>query len=131
MAVNLCNHMGRCTLEVVTVIHPQVEKAAYSRAHPYGAYSSRADVTEAERLLSEVGDRIRAQLTNPEAKVYEQLLEHDSPAKAIVEEAEATGECGMIILGARGLGGFESLALGSVSSQVLHAARCPVLIIKE
>lgn len=130
LAIDLCNQLGRCTLEVVTVIHPRVEKAAYSRAYPFGAYSSQADVAEAERLLSETGSRVRAQVTNPKAEVFEQLLEHDSPAKAIVDEADATGDCSMIVLGARGLGGFESLALGSVSSQVLHASRCPVVIVK-
>lgn len=130
IAIDLCNHMGECVLEVVTVIPPRVYKTGFSRSQPYDTFSSRREVAEATTMLAEVGQRIRSQLTNEDAEVFEQLLEHSSPAKAIIEEAEVAGQCGMIIMGARGLGGLEKLALGSVSTQVLHGARCPVMIVR-
>jgi nucleotide-binding universal stress UspA family protein len=49
------------------------------------------------------------------------------PKQAILE---AAGEHGsdLIVMGARGLGGFEALVLGSVSRAVSKAAPCSVLV---
>ena len=63
-------------------------------------------------------------------KVATKLIENKSPAKGILDEALSTGECKMIVVGGRGHGGLPGLLLGSVSSQVLHGAHCPVLIVK-
>lgn len=48
------------------------------------------------------------------------------PAEAIVAEAKSTD---VIVVGARGLGGFKGLLLGSVSMRVLQLAQCPVVVI--
>jgi nucleotide-binding universal stress UspA family protein len=51
------------------------------------------------------------------------------PAEVIVAAAQPP-DADLIVVGARGLGGFGRLLLGSVSENVLRAARCPVLIVK-
>jgi len=44
--------------------------------------------------------------------------------------AAQPAEADLIVVGARGLGGFGRLLFGSISENVLRAARCPVLIVK-
>ena len=49
------------------------------------------------------------------------------PAEVLVDEAS---KASMIVVGNRGLGGFKSLLLGSVSQQVVHHAPCPVVVVR-
>ena len=51
------------------------------------------------------------------------------PADVIA--AAAARDADLVVVGARGLGGVKRLLLGSVSENVLRAARCPVLIVKR
>jgi nucleotide-binding universal stress UspA family protein len=44
---------------------------------------------------------------------------------------DAALEADLLVVGARGLGGFRSLLLGSVSDQCLHHAACPVAVVRE
>ena len=55
-----------------------------------------------------------------------QLVRTHSPASAILEAAK---DAGLVIVGSRGHGGFPGLHLGSVSTQVVNHAQCPVLVV--
>lgn len=56
-------------------------------------------------------------------------LETGSPAEIITEFSSAN-HYDLIIIGSRGLGFIKGMVLGSVSSQVLHNATCPVMVVK-
>lgn len=48
------------------------------------------------------------------------------PAKALID---ASAGSDLLVVGSRGGGGFGSLAMGSISSQVVHHATCPVVVV--
>ncbi|HUN34499.1 MAG TPA: universal stress protein [Trebonia sp.] len=48
------------------------------------------------------------------------------PADALLQAAE---DADAIVVGSRGGGGFARLVMGSVSTQVTHHAKCPVVVI--
>jgi nucleotide-binding universal stress UspA family protein len=50
----------------------------------------------------------------------------DLPARGLLG---AAGDADLLVVGARGMGGFRGLLLGSVSQQVAHHAPCPVVIV--
>jgi nucleotide-binding universal stress UspA family protein len=54
-------------------------------------------------------------------------LINDHPSPALLRAAEGAF---MVVVGARGLGGFKQLLLGSVSNHVVHHATSPVLIVR-
>lgn len=51
----------------------------------------------------------------------------DLPAQALLEASAAAS---LLVVGARGFGGFRGLLLGSVGQQCLHHATCPVAIFR-
>jgi nucleotide-binding universal stress UspA family protein len=50
------------------------------------------------------------------------------PAEALLQAAQGAD---LLVVGARGTGGFKRLRLGSVSTQITHHARCPVVIVPD
>lgn len=50
----------------------------------------------------------------------------ESPARALVD---ASSEADLLVVGARGIGGFGRLLLGSVSHQCVSHASCPVTVV--
>jgi nucleotide-binding universal stress UspA family protein len=83
----------------------------------YGADKARAAL--AAFVDRAVGDRA--------ASVVQRCV-CDLPARALLDAAR---EAGLLVVGARGLGGFRGLLLGSVSQRCAHLATVPLVIIRE
>jgi nucleotide-binding universal stress UspA family protein len=86
-----------------------------------------------ERVRSELSRRIiddaervaRAR----EVKNIVRVSDTGDAAKAIVQHVKKA-KSDLVVLGARGLGGFAALVFGSVSRKVNAAVKCPSLIVK-
>jgi nucleotide-binding universal stress UspA family protein len=85
--------------------------------------------------LEEIARRCRAveesvQVAAKETGVpYRICEEHGHAGETIVRYAE-NGRYDLIVMGSRGLGGFQRLMLGSASNYVAYHANCPVLIVR-
>ena len=62
-------------------------------------------------------------------KVTSEIIQ-GPPRQVIVDEAEEWG-ADLIVMGSRGLGAWNRLLLGSVSSAVIHHAKCSVEIVRS
>jgi len=82
----------------------------------YGADDARAVLEQC--IDAALGDE-RADVTP--------IVVNDLAARALIQTA-ATGE--LLVVGARGLGGFGDLLLGSVSHRCLSHARCPTVVVR-
>lgn len=93
---------------------------------PTGASDiERRIVKDLERELWNVAALLRA----PERACETRVL-RGRPASAIVDEARRW-EADLIVIGSRGHGPLESLLLGSVSTEVVDHAPCPVLVARH
>ncbi len=62
----------------------------------------------------------------PDVRVTREVV-RDRPDHALVE---ASKRADLVVVGARGVGGFRGLLFGSVSQAVLHHAQCPVAVVR-
>lgn len=83
-----------------------------------------AEKAEREKELAEAAGILRAH--GAEARP---VHGHGDPARAISEEAEATG-ADLIVVGTHGRGAFGRAVLGSVSTKLVHRAPCDVLVVR-
>lgn len=81
---------------------------------------------DSDWLAKTVVDRLRQQGVNARAETVGPLT---GVARSILEEAQSLG-ADLIVMGSRGPTEIGALMFGSVAHQVLHAADCPVLIVR-
>ncbi|MFD8236655.1 universal stress protein [Streptomyces sp. NPDC059696] len=91
---------------------------------PPSANPSEALAERAERLLSTTLAEARER--HRDVTVRREVV-HGGSREALIE---ASRSAQLLVVGARGRGGFAGLLLGSVSQAVLHHAHCPVAVVR-
>ena len=111
----------------LTVITVEIVAASgWGGSQVYGADYELRDKAQkaAEEAVASTAQTLGADA--PESVTVQALL--GQPAEQLIEAAK---EADQLVLGRRGLGGFNRLTLGSVTSAVVHHAGCPVTIIPD
>lgn len=80
--------------------------------------------TGEERLLAEA---LAGRMERGPGIAVEHRLVRGGAREALIEASRGAG---LLIVGARGRGGFAGLLLGSVSQALLHHAHCPVAVVR-
>jgi nucleotide-binding universal stress UspA family protein len=110
-------------LRVITVFHRVVSHWGAGaitdpQEHANAMQAREAAQDAADKALAHAGD------AHPKSVTVDAL--GGIPAEELVN---ASRDADMIVVGSRGAGGFARLLLGSVGSQVVHHAHCPIVII--
>ncbi|QYX75264.1 universal stress protein [Streptomyces akebiae] len=92
---------------------------------PFVTYDEGRLRDEEERVFAEALSGMRERY--PDVTVHRRLVRGRVRASVI----EATAQAQLLVVGARGKGGFAGLRLGSVSQAVLHHAHCPVTVVRR
>lgn len=121
-AASLLVRIGRRIDTTIDVTSVNSFDVSLKEAATIGHYSSERGHALATTLVDEATEAMRDAGFDATGRVVD-----GDPATAILDLAEAAGS-DLIVLGAGKARWAESLILGSVSTSVLHAARCSVLV---
>jgi nucleotide-binding universal stress UspA family protein len=80
---------------------------------------------EMVRVLDNAAERVAA--LAPQVTTMSEIHE-DSPDSVLIAASEGAD---LLVVGSRGLGGFEGLLLGSVSQKCCQHAHCPTVIVRR
>jgi nucleotide-binding universal stress UspA family protein len=108
----------------VLAVHP-VALSAWTRA-PISYPQDKTDEENARAAAQEMVDKATSQLSGPQPPSVTVRSISGSPAEELLKAAEGAD---MLVVGARGEGGFGRLHLGSVSTQVSHHTQVPVVVV--
>jgi nucleotide-binding universal stress UspA family protein len=120
-AINLVRELEYAT---ITILH-----VTANSPNKQDLINSKFDVKsillqEAHAVIQQTKYRLRE-----EGIRYKVEVALGEPAEEIVKFANR-GKFGLIIIGSRGLNRIKEVLLGSVSHEVAHHAKCPVMIVK-
>lgn len=109
----------------VIAVHPVA--ASHWSGQPVDYPADEEKVEEIRSSAQETVSKAATALGDRQPKSVTVTVVNGFPAKTLLEASESAD---LLVVGSRGGGGFGSLFLGSVSTQVVHHAACPVVVVR-
>lgn len=110
----------------VTVLTVHLVPASGWTGNPIILPQDTVDLQEAERAAEEMTLKATSQLGTAQPSSVTVRAVSGFPAQELIE---ASRTADLMVVGTRGAGGFARLLMGSVSSQLVHHAHCPVVVV--
>jgi nucleotide-binding universal stress UspA family protein len=112
---------------MVLTVHQEAPRPAteiYWGIHNYAEDSFDPETTR--KAVAQLVDEVAHETGQTPAEVTVNVTRGDVAAELV----RASRDADMVVVGSRGSGGFAGLLMGSVSSKVVHHAKCPVVVIR-
>jgi nucleotide-binding universal stress UspA family protein len=110
----------------VTVLTVHTVPASGWTGNPITLPQDAEDQEEAQQAAEEMTLKATSQLGAAQPSSVTVRAISGFPAQALID---ASRTADLMVVGSRGAGGFTRLIIGSVSSQVVHHAHCPVVVV--
>ncbi len=110
----------------LTVLTVHETLASYWTGHPVTFAGDDERVAHARQAAEQAVAEVAKELGNDSQPQVTVTAINGFAARALIE---ASADADLLVVGTRGGGGFPHLNLGAVSSQVVHHARCPIVVV--
>ncbi|HXW45484.1 MAG TPA: universal stress protein [Streptosporangiaceae bacterium] len=110
----------------LTVITVNSVVAGYWSGGPVTLPGDEERVANIRKLAEEAVAKEAARLGDSQPESVTVSAFSGFPAQALIEASKDTD---LLVVGTRGGGGFATLRMGSIASQVVHHAHCPVVVV--
>ena len=110
----------------LTVLAVRVVAASGWTGNPIVLPGDQEDLEKIRNTVQETVAKTAAEIGQPQPPSVTVRAVQSYPVHELIE---ASRDADLVVLGSRGAGGFARLTLGSVSSQVVHHAHCPAVVV--
>ena len=110
----------------VIAVHPAVKSYFTRTDNPVILSEDSVAIDKMREAAEEMTQKAASRLGDVRPASVNVRMVNGFPVKELVD---ASHDADLVVVGSRGGGGFGRLMLGSVSSQVIHHAACPVVVV--
>jgi nucleotide-binding universal stress UspA family protein len=110
----------------VTVLAVHSVPASWWTGNPIVLEQDPAELEKVHKAAEEMTLKVSSELAEEPMVPVTVRAVNGFPAEELIE---ASRDADLLVVGSRGAGGFARLLVGSVSTQVVHHAQCPVVVV--